>query len=120
MLGANPASSTMAIQTAATGVALHRNGPFSTGYRDGTIALGLLLLPFSRSLRRKIRGMRPLAFCVALILSCVATGCLTGCGSGSGFFGQPQQSYTINVIGTATGAGGATLQHSWTVTLTVQ
>ena len=38
----------------------------------------------------------------------------------SGFFGQPQQSYTINVLGTATGAGGATLQHSWPVTLTVQ
>jgi hypothetical protein len=34
--------------------------------------------------------------------------------------GQAQQSYTINVIGTVTGAGGAIPQHSWTVTLTVQ
>jgi len=120
MLGASPASSTMAIQTAAAGAALHRNGPFSTGYRSGTIALGLLLLPFSRSLRRKVRGIRPLALSAALILSCVAIGCLTGCGSGSGFFGQPQQNYTIKVLGTVTGSGGATLQHSWTVTLTVQ
>jgi hypothetical protein len=120
MLGASPASSTMAIQTAAAGASLHRNGPFSTGYRNGTIALGLLLLPFSRSLRRKVRGMRLLALSAALILSCVAIGCLTGCGSGSGFFGQPQQNYTIKVLGTVTGSGGATLQHSWTVTLTVQ
>jgi hypothetical protein len=64
--------------------------------------------------------MQPLTLCTALMLSCAAIGGLTGCGSGSGFFGQPQQSYTINVIGTAAGAGGATLQHSWTVTLTVQ
>jgi hypothetical protein len=55
-----------------------------------------------------------------MILSFAAIGGLTGCGSNSGFFGQPQQSYTINVIGTATGAGGATLQRSWAVTLTVQ
>jgi hypothetical protein len=80
----------------------------------------LLFLPFSRSLRRKVRGMRPLTLCVALLLSCAAIGGLTGCGTSSGFFGQPQQSYTINVLGTATGAGGATLQHSWPVTLTVQ
>jgi hypothetical protein len=110
----------MAIHTAATGASLHSNGFFGTGYRNGTIALGLLLLPFSRSLRRKVRGMRPLALSAALILSCVAIGCLTGCGSGSGFFGQPQQNYTIKVLGTVTGSGGATLQHSWTVTLTVQ
>jgi hypothetical protein len=119
-IGASPASFTMAIQTAAAGASLHRNGFFGTGYGNGTIALGLLLLPFSRSLRRKVRGMRPLTLCTGLILSCAAIGGLTGCGSGSGFFGQPQQSYTIKVLGTVTGAGGATLQHSWTVTLTVQ
>jgi hypothetical protein len=56
-----------------------------------------------------------------LILSLAAIGGLSGCGSGSGFFGQPPQSYTINVLGTATGAGGATLQHSLAaITLTVQ
>jgi hypothetical protein len=119
-IGASPATFTMTIHTAATGTSLHPNGFFRTRYGNGTIALGLLLLPFSRSLRRKVRGMQPLTLCTALMLSCAAIGGLTGCGSGSGFFGQPQQSYTINVIGTAAGAGGATLQHSWTVTLTVQ
>jgi hypothetical protein len=65
--------------------------------------------------------MRPLTLCAALILSLAAIGGLSGCGSGSGFFGQPPQSYTINVLGTATGAGGATLQHSLAaITLTVQ
>jgi hypothetical protein len=119
-IGASPASFTMAIQTAPAGALLHLNGFFGIGYRNGTIALGLLLLPFSRSLRRKVRRMRPLTLCAALLLSCAAIGGLTGCGSGSGFFGQPQQSYTIKVLGTVTGASGATLQHSRTVTLTVQ
>jgi hypothetical protein len=119
-IGASPTSFTMSIHTAATGASLHPNGFFGTEYGNGTIALGLLLLPFSRSLRRKVGGLRPLNWGAALILSCAAIGGLTGCGSSSGFFGEPQQSYTINVFGTATGAGGATLRHSWAVTLTVQ
>jgi hypothetical protein len=119
-IGASPASFTMAIHTAATGASLHRKGFFDTGYGDGSIALGLLLLPFARSFRRRVRGMRPLTLCMALILSFAAIGGLAGCGSASGFFGQSQQTYTINVIGTAAGTGGATLQHSSTVTLTVQ
>jgi hypothetical protein len=45
---------------------------------------------------------------------------LTGCGTGSGFFGQPQKTYTIQVIGTATDTNGATLQHATTVQLTIQ
>jgi Bacterial Ig-like domain (group 3)/NHL repeat len=116
-LGAGPASVAMTIQTAASSASLHRRSLFG----GGTLALSLLLLPFSRWTRSKIRGMRPLTLCAALILSLAAIGGLSGCGSGSGFFGQPPQSYNINVIGTATGAGGATLQHSIAViTLTVQ
>jgi hypothetical protein len=106
----------MTIHTAATSASLHPRGFFG----KGTIALGLLLLPFSRSLRRKARGMRPFTLCAALMLSCAALAGLTGCESVSGFFAQRQQSYTINVIGTATGTGGATLQRSSPVTLTVQ
>jgi hypothetical protein len=53
------------------------------------------------------------------LLGLGATAGLSGCGSGSGFFGQTQQSYTITVLGTATN-GGSTLQHSTTVTLTVE
>jgi hypothetical protein len=45
---------------------------------------------------------------------------LTGCGTNSGFFGQPQKTYTVQVTGTATGATGATLQHVATVQLTLQ
>jgi hypothetical protein len=82
--------------------------------------LSLLLLPFYRSLRRKVRAIRPLTLCAVLLLSIAAIGGLTGCGSSSGFFGQVQHTYTINVIATATGSGQATLQHSSTVTLTVQ
>jgi hypothetical protein len=119
-LGANPASFTMTIQTAATGASLRSNRPFGTGYGTETIALGLLLLPFSRSLRRKVRAMRPLTLFAALLFSFAAMGGLTGCGSRSGFFGQVPQTYTINVVGTATGPGQATLQHSSAVTLTVQ
>jgi len=119
-LGANPASFTMTIQTAATGASLRSNRPFGTGHGTETIALGLLLLPFSRSLRRKVRAMRPLTLFAALLLSFAAIGGLTGCGSRSGFFGQVPQTYTINVVGTATGPGQATLQHSSAVTLTVQ
>jgi hypothetical protein len=119
IIGPSPASFTMTIHTAPVGASLHRNGLFSTAYGNGTITLGLLLLPFSRSLRRKVLGMRVLTLS-AVILSFAAIGGLTGCGSNSGFFGQAQQDYTVNVIATATGAGGATLQRSWTVTLTVQ
>jgi hypothetical protein len=58
--------------------------------------------------------------CAALVLSLAAIGGLAGCGTSSGYFGQPSQNYTINVISTASGQGGATLQHLTTVTLTVQ
>ena len=54
------------------------------------------------------------------LLSLASMAALSGCGTGSGFFAQPQQTYTINVIGTATGSNGATLQHSIPVTLTVE
>jgi hypothetical protein len=120
-IGAGSASVAMTIQTAASGASLHRRNLFGAGYGSGTLALSWLLLPFSRWTRSKIRGMRPLTLCAELILGLAAIGGLSGCGAGSGFFGQPQQSYTINVIGTATGAGGATLQHSIAVImLTVQ
>jgi sugar lactone lactonase YvrE len=115
-IGANPTTFTMKVQTAATGASLRRIGRFG----NGTVVLSMLLLPFSRRMRLKLQGMRRLTLCAVLVFSLTAIGGLTGCGGDSGFFGQPSQTYTINVIGTATGAGGATLQHSTTVTLTVQ
>jgi hypothetical protein len=118
-LGVSPSSFTMTIQTAVTGASVHSNFP-GIGYGGGTISLGLLLLPFSRSLRRKARSMGSLTLCAALLLSFAAIAGLVGCGTGSGFFAQPVQTCTINVTGTATSAGQATLQHSSSVTLTVQ
>ncbi|MEO6817931.1 MAG: Ig-like domain repeat protein [Edaphobacter sp.] len=114
--GASPSNFTMAINTAATGASLAPHGLFG----NGTIALGLLLLPFSGWRRRRLRGVGPLTLCVALLLSLAAIGGLAGCGSGNGFFGQSAQTYTVKVIGIASGSGGATLQHSTSVTLTIQ
>jgi hypothetical protein len=115
-LSASPANFTMAIHTAATGASLAPYGLFG----KGTITLSFILLPFSVWTRRRLRRVRSLTLCMALLLSLAAIGGLTGCGSGSGFFGQPAQTYTVNIVGTATGAGGATLQHSTSVMLTVQ
>jgi sugar lactone lactonase YvrE len=119
-IGPNPAGFTMVVQTSAVSASLHPNHPFGAGYGEGTIALGLLLLPFLRRPLRKVRGVRLLALGAASIFSFAAVGLLAGCGSSSGFFGQPVQNYTINVLGTATGPGGTSLQHAAMVTLTLQ
>jgi sugar lactone lactonase YvrE len=117
-LAAGPANFTMLIQSAATTAALDRVQSFGGEIGGGTLALGLLL-PFSKRLRRKARRLRALSLCAALILSLAAMGGLTGCGTGSGFFGQSQQTYTINIIGTAAAAAGSAQRYA-TVTLTVQ
>lgn len=82
----------------------------------GMISFALLLLPFTRGTRRP--KMSPLCILLVGFGGLVAMSAMSGCGAG--FFAQPQRSYTINVIGTATGSNGATLQHSTPVTLTVQ
>jgi hypothetical protein len=70
--------------------------------------------------RKGSQRMRSLVLGVLLALSPGGVMSLSGCGSDSGFFGQQQKKYTINVIATAQGAGSASLQHVATVTLTVQ
>jgi sugar lactone lactonase YvrE len=114
-LGAAPVSFTMTIQVpASVGLSLRKR--LYGASSDGTLALGLLLLPLSGRIRGKHR--RWLSLCVVLVSSLAAVGALAGCGTGSGFFGQAQQSYAIQVVGTAT--GGAVLQHVATVTLVVE
>ena len=115
-VGSAPAGFTMTVQTAAASAALHRTENFG----GGTLAFALLLLPFSGTVRRRARQLGPLSVCLALIGTGVVTATLTGCGGGNGFFGQAQKTYTIQVVGTAKGANGTTLQHVADVQLTLQ
>lgn len=115
-LGANPASFTMTIQTASNTGALRNLEQITAA----PAALAMLLLPFAGRMRRKGQKTNPLLAVVFVFGSLAAVAGLSGCGATTGFFAQPQKQYTINVIGTAQGAGGATLQHVATVNLTIQ
>lgn len=112
-LGASPTSFTMMVQTAPATARLER----LYGVTTGTMAFVLLFVPFAHGRRRK---MSPLLLVLVGFVGLLTMGAISGCGTNSGFFGQPQHSYTIKVIGTATGANGTTLQHETSVTLIVQ
>lgn len=115
-VGASAANFTMTIHTAKT--VANRERPGSVG--GGTLALALLLLPFSSTLRRRAKHLGPLAMLAVVAGGGFALTLLTGCGQSSGFFGQPQKTYTIQIVGTAQGSNGATLQHVASVKLTVE
>ena len=115
-LGSGSASFTLTIQTVATTAMAHPVR--STG--GGAAVLALLLLPFSSRLRRTLRGWKLGVLIVVLGLSLAVVGGLTGCGTGTGYFGQNAQTYSVTITGTASGPNGTTLQHSSTVVLTVQ
>lgn len=86
------------------------------------ISAAICLLPLLRGRRIRSRVAKvPRTFFSVLfvLLGSAAILGLTGCGSG-GFFAQSPQTYTITVTATATSAANTTLQHSTTVTLTVQ
>jgi hypothetical protein len=86
----------------------------------GDVLVAILLLPVIKPVRRRARGAKLFMVCGIAVMSLVALTTLSGCGTGNGFLGQVQKSYTLTLIGTATGSNGATLQHIATVTLTVQ
>jgi hypothetical protein len=89
-----------------------RNG---MGEGLGTLTLALLLLPFSRRIRKRARKLERIGLTVLLLVSITTFACLTGCGINTGFFGNAPKSYTVII----TGSSGA-LTRSANVTLTVQ
>ena len=104
----------LAIQVPATTAMLHPSQPL--GKTVLPIALGLLLLPFSRRMRKSAKRLgRTTSFLLLLLAGTGAVAGLTGCGVNTGYFGQLQHSYSVSVTGTS----GA-LVHSTTVTLNVQ
>jgi hypothetical protein len=109
----------------ATTVALSITTQQQTGSLDGQkpfgrplvpIALGLLLLPFSRRIRRRANKLTRLTAMLLLVLGGAAgVATLTGCGSSNGFLSQAEKSYTVMVTATS-----GSLSHSTTTTLIVQ
>jgi sugar lactone lactonase YvrE len=112
--GSTSTTLTMKVQTVTAAALLERMNATTTG----AISFVLLLVPFSARRHKGRCGMSPLFLIPVAIASLALLGAITGCGSG--FFAQPQQKYTIQVTGTATGSNGMTLQRSTTVTLTLE
>lgn len=112
-LGSSSVPFTMTVQTSAS-----TSGVKALG--GGGAVLALVLLPFAWRRRRQGAPMPRLMVVGFMMLSLGALTGLTGCGTNSGFFGNPTRSYNITVTATAQNAQGATLQHVATVKLTVQ
>lgn len=114
-----PAS--IAANAGSTNVTLKVSVPTQTAALHSTekiapVMLAFLLLPLSGRMRRRAGGFgRMVMMFLLLVGGGVMAAGLTGCGSSTGYFAQQQQSY--NVVVTAT---SGSLQHSTTVTLTVQ
>ena len=80
------------------------------------IALGVLLLPFTRRMRKMGKRMgRAVTLALLLMVGLGTVAGLSGCGTTTGYFGQAEHTYTVSITGTS----GA-LVHSTTVTLNVQ
>jgi DNA-binding beta-propeller fold protein YncE len=90
------------------GTQLHRTLP--------PVALGLLLLPLAGMRRRLRKTLGRTIFTLFLLLAgASAMAGLSGCGTNSGFFGQPETTYNVQINATS-----GSLSHSISVNLTVQ
>lgn len=80
------------------------------------VAIAFLIMPFgfSRRARAKLQSARTLSLIGALLVLGSVTG-LTGCGSGNGFLGQGEKSYTVTVTATS-----GKLVHTTTVVVSVE
>jgi hypothetical protein len=105
---------TLSFQLPSQTARLHDRAP--TDRRLPPILWGVLLLPFIARLRRAgMQLRRNAAWLILLILGAASLAGLSGCVSANGFFGQPQQTYTVTITVT-TGA----VSHSANVTLNVE
>jgi hypothetical protein len=112
--GSGTTNVTLSVQVPSLTASLKQDHRFGGGFVP--VALGMLLLPFSRRLRRSARKLgRGASLALLLLLSLGAVAGLTGCGAGNGFFAQPQRTYNVTVTATS----GA-LTHSSQVMLTVE
>jgi hypothetical protein len=110
--GAGASNVTLTIQVPQTVAA---NRP-ARGRTLATFSLALLLLPFAGVFRRASRQLRRAAFVVLLLgAGLLAAAGISGCGTGSGFFGQAPQTYTVTLTGTS-----GNLTGSSAVSLTVE
>lgn len=104
----------LSIQTPAQTARLKQDHHFGGGFVP--VALGMLLLPFSRRLRRSARKLgRGGSLALLLLMGLGVMAGLTGCGTSGGFFDQSPKNYVVTVTATS----GA-LQHTSTVTLNLQ
>jgi sugar lactone lactonase YvrE len=107
--GSSLTNVTLTVQLPKTTAMLHSGEMFTP------VSLALLLLPFSRRIRRRAGRLgRLVAMLLFFVAGAAGVAGLTGCGSATDSSGQPQ-SYTITITGTS-----GTLSHSTTVTLNVQ
>jgi uncharacterized membrane protein len=93
------------------------NSPFGKGYVP--IALGLVLLPFSRRLRRAGRRFRRSGYGLVILIAGVALTALTiglsGCGGSGGSGGKDQHNYPLTLTATS-----GTYSQTTTLTLVVK
>jgi sugar lactone lactonase YvrE len=112
--GSGLTSVTLTIVLAKTTAALGGDDP---SRRLAPMLVGLLVLPFAVRIRRPgARSGRRVCALLVVMAGCSLVAGLSGCGSsGSGFFGHPQQSYSIVITATS-----GSISHTTTVALIVE